>query len=83
MSVHGPILDLNSKKIAISPISPFRPRRWGGKIVSDKSKIFIKNLDNKEPLKLEEMSNHSIKSNILKNKLVKISNIIKNIKMIK
>ena len=45
LSVHGPILSLNSKKLSISPISPFRPRRWKGKIVSDKSKIVIKNLD--------------------------------------
>ena len=45
LSVHGPILDLNSKKIAITPISPFRPRRWKGKIISDKSKVIIKNLD--------------------------------------
>tara|TARA_B100000945_G_C20350644_1_gene582064 strand:+ start:51 stop:818 length:768 start_codon:yes stop_codon:yes gene_type:complete len=45
LSINGPILSLNSKKIAITPISPFRPRRWKGKIVSDKSKIFIKNLD--------------------------------------
>ena len=28
LSVHGPILDIDSKKLAISPISPFRPRRW-------------------------------------------------------
>ncbi|MDC3127344.1 NAD kinase, partial [Candidatus Pelagibacter bacterium] len=28
MSVYGPILDLNSKKISIAPISAFRPRRW-------------------------------------------------------
>ena len=48
LSVHGPILSLNSKKLSISPISPFRPRRWKGKIVSDKSMIVIKNLD---PLK--------------------------------
>ena len=48
LSVHGPILSLNSKKLSISPISPFRPRRWKGKIVSDKSKINIKNLN---PLK--------------------------------
>ena len=27
LSVHGPILSLNSKKLSISPISPFRPRR--------------------------------------------------------
>ena len=45
LSVHGPILSLNSKKLSISPISPFRPRRWKGKIVSDKSKINIKNLN--------------------------------------
>jgi len=45
LSVHGPILSLNSKKLSICPISPFRPRRWKGKIVSDKSKITIKNLN--------------------------------------
>jgi NAD+ kinase len=45
LSVHGPILSLNSKKLSISPISPFRPRRWRGKIVNDKSKITITNLN--------------------------------------
>jgi len=48
MSVHGPILNLNSKKLSISPISPFRPRRWKGKIITDKSKIIIKNLNLKK-----------------------------------
>ena len=48
LSVHGPILSLNSKKLSISPISPFRPRRWKGKIVSDKTKIIIKNLNPKK-----------------------------------
>ena len=48
LSVHGPILSLHSKKLSISPISAFRPRRWKGKIVTDKSKIIIKNLN---PLK--------------------------------
>jgi DNA-binding transcriptional MerR regulator len=37
-------------------------------------------LDNKEPLKLDEMLNHSIKAINLKNKLKKISNIIKKLK---
>jgi len=51
LSVHGPILSLNSKKLSISPISPFRPRRWKGKIVSDRSQITIKNLNpNKRPI---------------------------------
>ena len=44
LSVHGPILSLNSKKLAVTPISPFRPRRWKGKTISDKSTIIIKNL---------------------------------------
>ena len=48
LSVHGPILGLNSKKLSISPISPFRPRRWKGRVINDKSKILIKNLDSKK-----------------------------------
>jgi len=51
LSAHGPILNLDSNKLAVTPISPFRPRRWSGKIVSDKSKIIIRNLDsNKRPI---------------------------------
>ncbi len=48
LSVHGPILNLNSKKLSISPISPFRPRRWKGRIIKDDSKIIIKNLNSKK-----------------------------------
>ena len=44
LSVHGPILNLNSNKLSIAPISPFRPRRWKGKIVSNNSKITVNNL---------------------------------------
>jgi len=51
LSVHGPILSLNSKKIAITPISPFRPRRWKGKIVNENTLVKIKNLNSqKRPL---------------------------------
>ena len=51
LSAHGPILNLDSNKLAVTPISPFRPRRWRGTIVSDKSKIIIKNLDiHKRPI---------------------------------
>ncbi len=48
LSVHGPILSLHSKKLSISPISAFRPRRWKGKIINDKSKIVITNLNPKK-----------------------------------
>ena len=51
LSAHGPILNLDSNKLTITPISPFRPRRWRGTVISDKSKILIKNLDtNKRPI---------------------------------
>ena len=71
LSVHGPILNLNSKKLSISPISAFRPRRWIGKIVSDKSKIIIKNLNpQKRPIsavadniEVRNAKNISVKTN--------------------
>ena len=82
LSVHGPILNLNSKKISIAPISPFRPRRWRGKIVSDKSNITIKNLNSrKRPISavadnfevrnavdIKIRINHKIKFNLLYDK---------------
>ncbi len=51
LSVHGPILSLNSGRLAVTPISPFRPRRWKGKVLIDKSIIRVLNLDsNKRPV---------------------------------
>ena len=51
LSVHGPILDLDSNKLAITPISPFRPRRWRGITISKNSKINLKNLNiSKRPI---------------------------------
>ena len=51
LSVHGPIISLDSKKLLITPISPFRPRRWKGKVFSDSARVLIKNLDpNKRPV---------------------------------
>ena len=71
LSVYGPILSLNSKKLAITPISPFRPRRWKGKIISDRSNIVIQNLDSdKRPIaavadnfEIRHIKNIKIKSN--------------------
>lgn len=75
LSIHGPILSLNSKKLAITSISPFRPRRWKGKIVSDKTKIFITNLDpKKRPVAAVADNNeirNVIKVNISVNKKIK------------
>ena len=46
--MHGPILSLNSGKLAITPISPFRPRRWKGKIITNNNIVKIKNLNIKK-----------------------------------
>ena len=69
LSVHGPILSLNSKKLSIAPISPFRPRRWKGKIVNDKTKITIKNLNpSKRPISAvaDNLEVRNVKSVIIK-----------------
>ncbi len=41
-SANGPILPLDSKTLALTPISPFRPRRWRGAILPDRSRITFK-----------------------------------------
>ena len=38
-AAHGPIIPLNANILALTPISPFRPRRWDGALISDKSTI--------------------------------------------
>ena len=45
LSAHGPILPLGSAMLALTPISPFRPRRWRGAILPDKTRIGIRILD--------------------------------------
>ena len=39
LSANGPILPLDSRMLALTPISPFRPRRWRGAILPDRSKV--------------------------------------------
>ncbi len=41
LSAHGSILPLDSKLLALTPISAFRPRRWRGALLSEKSIIKI------------------------------------------
>tara|TARA_X000000368_G_C23022232_1_gene708519 strand:- start:1099 stop:1869 length:771 start_codon:yes stop_codon:yes gene_type:complete len=92
LSVHGPILSLNSGKLAITPISPFRPRRWKGKIISNKLKVLINNLDPvKRPIAAvaDNVEIRNIKSLVIKiNKNIKLNllhnndrSLVKRIKM--
>ena len=45
LSAHGPILPLDSELLALTPISPFRPRRWRGAILPDRMRIQLRVLD--------------------------------------
>jgi NAD+ kinase len=45
LSAHGPILPLGTAAIALTPISPFRPRRWGGAILPSNVRIRFEVLD--------------------------------------
>jgi NAD+ kinase len=45
LSASGPILPLDSKMLALTPISPFRPRRWPGAILPDRSRVTFRVLE--------------------------------------
>jgi NAD+ kinase len=45
LSAQGPILPLDSSLLALTPISPFRPRRWRGAILPNKTRISFRVLD--------------------------------------
>lgn len=45
LSANGPILPLGSKLMALTPISPFRPRRWRGALIPDDLTIRLCVLD--------------------------------------
>lgn len=45
LSAHGPILPINAPLLALTPISPFRPRRWRGALLPNKAHISIEVLE--------------------------------------
>ena len=79
LSAHGSIIPLDSNLLALTPISAFRPRRWRGALLSEKTKInfFVSNskirstsvtADHNEFRNIEEVevtSSTEIKCNIL------------------
>jgi NAD+ kinase len=51
LSVQGPIIPINAPLLALTPISPFRPRRWRGALLPDKAKVTIEVQDaDKRPM---------------------------------
>ena len=48
LSANGPTLPLGSSTLALTPISPFRPRRWRGAILPDTSEVEFRVLDSEK-----------------------------------
>jgi NAD+ kinase len=47
LSALGPIIPINAPLLALTPISPFRPRRWRGALLPDRAHVTVKVLDSK------------------------------------
>ena len=41
LSAQGPIIPINASLLALTAISPFRPRRWRGALLPDRAKVTI------------------------------------------
>ena len=48
LSAHGPILPINADVLALTPISAFRPRRWKGAILNNRSEVRFDVIDGKK-----------------------------------
>jgi len=65
LSAHGPILPIKSSLLAVTPISPFRPRRWRGAIVPNKVHITITVLEH-EKRPVSAVADHFETRNVIK-----------------
>lgn len=48
LSAQGPIIPINAPLLALTPISPFRPRRWRGALLPDRAQVTIEVIDPKK-----------------------------------
>jgi NAD+ kinase len=65
LSVHGPILPINSSLLALTPISPFRPRRWRGALLPSSATVTIEVLEpDKRPM--SAVADHKEFRNVLR-----------------
>ena len=68
LSAYGPILPINAQLLALTPISPFRPRRWRGALLPNEAKVQVEVLE-AEKRPVNAVADHSEFRNILKVKV--------------
>ena len=47
LSLRGPVIPVGAQVLALTPISPYRPRRWRGALLNNDAKITLLSVDNK------------------------------------
>jgi NAD+ kinase len=65
LSVHGPILPIHASLLALTPISPFRPRRWRGALLPSSAKVTVEVLE-AEKRPVSAVADHTEFRNVLK-----------------
>ena len=58
LSAHGPILPLGAPLLALTPVSPFRPRRWRGALLPNTVEVIIK-INNPEKRPVNAVADHT------------------------
>ena len=54
LSLRGPVIPVGAQVLALTPISPYRPRRWRGALLNNDAKITLSAIDSKRrPVKAE------------------------------
>ncbi len=64
LSAHGPILPINAKLMALTPISAFRPRRWRGALLPENATVNFTALEN-EKRPISAVADHSEIRNVV------------------
>jgi NAD+ kinase len=60
-SAHGPILPINSRLLALTPISAFRPRRWRGALLPHRAQVRIEVLEREHRGVSAAADNHEVR----------------------
>ena len=54
LSLRGPVIPVGAKVLAITPISPYRPRRWRGALLNNNAQITLTSIEpSRRPLRAE------------------------------
>jgi NAD+ kinase len=74
LSAHGPILPITAPLLALTPISPFRPRRWRGALLPNDAHVLIEILEH-EKRPVSAVADHTEIRNVVAVEIAEASSI--------